>query len=153
MSSAVEQFEGALSLLVAGWVVAVLVMDCSPGKLLPTGGPIGEVGGSAPRRPLSGNPSPSNGRYTLSCERIEPIAYAPLYRLDGATSAAGGPSAGGAGVGRPRPLAAYDAFRRTKFIRIASVWGISGSHEGTPTAPTPARSLISKKKEGGRGCE
>jgi hypothetical protein len=153
MSSAVEQFEGALCLLVAGWAVAVLAMDCSPGKLLPTGGRIGGVGGSAPRRPLSGNPSPSNGRYPIGCQRIEPIVYDASYRLDGATSAAGGPSAGGAGVGRPRPLAAYDAFRRTKFIRIASALGISGSHEGTPTAPTPARSLISKKKEGGRGCE
>jgi len=153
MSSAVEQFEGALCLLVAGWAVAVLAMDCSPGKLLPTGGPIGEVGGSAPRRPLSGNPSPSNDRYPIGCQRIEPIAYAPLYRLDGATSAAGGPSAGGAGVGRPRPLAAYDAFRRTKFIRIASASGISGPHHGTPTASSTGRALISKKKEGGRGCE
>ena len=153
MSSAVEQFKEALCLLVAGWVVAVLVMDCSPGKLLPTDGRIGEVGGSAPRRPLSGNPSPRNDRYLLGYQRIAPIAYVPLYRLDGTTSAAGGPSAGGAGVGRPRPLAAYDAFRRAKFIRIASALGISGFNEVTPTAPTSARVLISKKKEGGRGCE
>ena len=60
---------------------------------------------------------------------------------------------GGRGVEARSALLLYYTFRSAKFIRIASALGISGSHEGTPTAPTPARVRISKKKEGGRGCE
>lgn len=57
--------------------------------------------------------------------------------------------AGGEGVAARSARFLYYPFRRAKFIRIASALGISGPHNGTPTAPTPARVLIEQKKRRG----
>ena len=150
MSSAVEQLEGALSLLVAGWAVVVLVMDCSTGKLFPIGGGSKRVGGSGGLGGLSGISLPTHLPYDAQSEGIESRSYSGLYKRDGSEATA---SAGGEGVAGRSARCAYDALRRAKFIRIASALGISGFCDGTPTAPNPARVLIEQKKEGGRGCE
>ena len=150
MSSTVEQFRRALSLLVAGWVVVVLVMDCSTEKLFPIGGGSRRVGGSGGLGGLSGISLPTQLPYAAQSEGIEPKPYAALYKRDGSEAAA---SAGGEGVAGRSARCAYDALRRAKFIRIASALGISGPHDRTPTAPTPAWVMRQQKKEGGRGCE
>ena len=150
MSSAVEQLEGALSLLVAGWAVVVLVMDCSTGKLFPIGAGSRRVGGSGGSGALSGISLPTQLPYAAHSEGIESKSYSGLYKRDWSEAAA---SAGGEGVAGRSARCAYDALRRAKFIRIASALGISGPHDGTPTAPNPARVLIEQKKEGGRGGE
>lgn len=150
MSSAVEQFKEALSLLVAGWAVVVPTMDRSTGKLFPIGGGSRRVGGSGGLDALSGFSLPTQLPYAAHSEGIESRSYSGLYKRDGSECAA---SAGGEGVAGRSARCAYDAFGWAKFIRIASALGISGFCDGTPTAPAPARVLRQQKKEGGRGCE
>jgi len=150
MTAAVEQFSGALSLLRAAQAARSAVMDSAARiNSALSAGPVGPVPGASVPSALDllsvvvlavsvGAECIGAGRDTLGDTALGCGCNFPT---------------GGRGVEARSALLLYYPFRSAKFIRIASASGISGSHEGTPTAPTPARSLISKKKEGGRGCE
>jgi len=150
VSVAVEQFKGALSVLGGAQADAVGPMDSAARiNSALSAGPVGQVPGASLAAPLDllsvvpcllyvgaeciGSDRDTLGDTALGCGCCFPT--------------------GGEGVEARSALLLYYTFRSAKFIPIASAFGISGSHEGTPTAPTPARVHISKKKKGGRGCE
>jgi hypothetical protein len=150
MIAAVEQFSGALSLLRAAQTAAVRPMDSA--ARINSALSAGQAG------PVPGASIPS----ALDLLSVAVLALSVGAECIGLTRDTMGGTAtgsafsfqtGGGGVEARSALLLYYPFRSAKFIRIASASGISGSHEGTPTAPTPARVRISKKKKGGRGCE
>jgi hypothetical protein len=149
-AAAVEQFGRALSLLRAAQAAAVSPMDSAARiNSALSAGPVGPVPGASLAAPLDllsvGSCRLSVGAECIGSTRDTMGGTALGCGCDFPT--------GGRGVEARSALLLYYPFRSAKFIPIASALGISGSHEGTPTAPTPARVLISKKKEGGRGCE
>jgi hypothetical protein len=150
MSVAVEQFKGALSVLRAAQAAAVSPMDSAAriNSALSAGqaGPVPGASLPSPMDLLS---------VAVVCLSVDAECIGLVRDTLGDTALGCGCNLppGGRGVEARSALLLYYPFRSAKFIRIASALGISGSHEGTPTAPTPARVLISKKKKGGRGCE
>ena len=150
MSVVVEQFNGLLSVLGGAQAARAPLMDSVTGrKPALSAGPTGPVPGaslpaaldllSAAVRALSvGAECISSSRDTLSG-----TALGSAFSFQ----------AGGEGVAARSARFLYYPFRWAKFIRIGQTLGISGPHDGTPTAPTPARVLRQQKKEGGRGCE
>jgi len=150
VSVAVEQFKGALSVLRAAQAAAVSPMDSA--ARINSALSAGQAG------PVMGASIPS----ALDLLSVVPSLFSVGAECIGLGRDTLGGTAlgcgcnfptGGRGVEARSALLLYYPFRSAKFIRIASALGISGFHEGTPTAPTPARVQISKKKEGGRGCE
>ena len=150
MNLVVEQFKGTLSVLGGAEGGEGLPMDSGAGrKLALSAGPIGPVPSASLAAALD----------LLSVVRAPLSVGAECIILTRdtmggtATGSALSFQAGGEGVEARSARFLYYPFGRAKFIRIGQALGISGPHDGTPTAPTPARVLIEQKKEGGRGCE
>lgn len=150
MNADVEQFKGTLSVLGGAQAARAPLMDSVTGRICAlSAGPIGPVLGASLAAALD----------LLSVVRIPLSVGAECIGADRDTlggTAMGSPvrfQTGGEGVEARSARFLYYPFGWAKFIRIGQTLGISGSHDGTPTAPPPTRVLIEQKKEGGRGCE